>query len=224
MLDALIAAGTDIFRLNFSHGTHESQAATFARVRAAAPRAGREVAILQDLGGPKIRTGPLEGGRPLAVERRRYAARSRPATSSAGRGRRLDARSTGWRASVRPGDRLLLADGSIELRVDGDRRHRDPDDRRRRRRARRAQGHQRAGRRRCRRRRSRRRTSTILKFGLSLGVDMVALSFVQSADRPAAGAAADGRRQRRRRAAGRQARTAAGARTPRRDPRRRATR
>ena len=62
MLDALIAAGTDIFRLNFSHGTHETQGATYARVRAAAQRAGREVAILQDLGGPKIRTGRLDGG------------------------------------------------------------------------------------------------------------------------------------------------------------------
>ena len=67
-LDALIAAGTDIFRLNFSHGTHESHAATFARIRAAAQRAGREVAILQDLGGPKIRTGLLEGGRPIRLE------------------------------------------------------------------------------------------------------------------------------------------------------------
>src|SRR5476651_973823 len=67
ILDALIAAGTDIFRLNFSHGTHDSHAATFARVRAAAGRARRQVAILQDLGGPKIRTGPLEGGRPLKV-------------------------------------------------------------------------------------------------------------------------------------------------------------
>ena len=53
MLDALVLAGTDIFRLNFSHGTHDSQAASYARARAAAARAGREVAILQDLGGPK---------------------------------------------------------------------------------------------------------------------------------------------------------------------------
>src|SRR5258708_31218003 len=64
MIDALIEAGTNIVRLNFSHGTHESHAATFERVRRIAERTGREVAILQDLGGPKIRTGPLEGGHP----------------------------------------------------------------------------------------------------------------------------------------------------------------
>lgn len=68
VLDALLAAGTDVIRLNVSHGTHESQAATFARVRQAAARAKREVAILQDLGGPKIRTGVLQGGRALQVE------------------------------------------------------------------------------------------------------------------------------------------------------------
>ena len=58
MLDALIAAGTDIFRLNFSHGTHESQRGDVRRASARRPRARRrEVAVLQDLGGPKIRTG-----------------------------------------------------------------------------------------------------------------------------------------------------------------------
>src|SRR5450759_916351 len=67
-LDALIAAGTDIFRLNFSHGTHETPAATFARVRAASRRACCEAAILQDLGGPKIRTGRLEGGQPITLK------------------------------------------------------------------------------------------------------------------------------------------------------------
>src|SRR5262244_1184452 len=67
MLDALIAAGVDVFRLNFSHGTHESQGATFARIRAAAARARREVAILQDLSGPKIRTGLLADHKPVTV-------------------------------------------------------------------------------------------------------------------------------------------------------------
>src|SRR5262245_41772061 len=68
MLDALIAAGTGIFRLNFSHGTHETHRATFERIRAAAKLAKREVAVLQDLSGPKIRIGLLEGHQPISVK------------------------------------------------------------------------------------------------------------------------------------------------------------
>ena len=178
MLDALIAAGTDIFRLNFSHGTHDSQAATFARVRAAAARARREVPILQDLGGPKIRTGPLVDHTPFRVA---PGETLRIATGSfEGGPGRLSTAFEGLARSVRPGDRLLLADGSIELRVDatdgaeiqttvvdggeiGEHKGinapgvplptsaitpKDVDD---------------------------------LRFGLSLGVDMVAVSFVQTA-------------------------------------------
>ncbi|MBA3463806.1 MAG: pyruvate kinase [Deltaproteobacteria bacterium] len=61
ILDSLLAAGLDAIRLNFSHGTHESHAETYQRVRAAAERQGREVAILQDLQGPKIRLGDIDG-------------------------------------------------------------------------------------------------------------------------------------------------------------------
>ena len=115
-LDALIAAGTDIFRLNFSHGTHESQAATFARVRAASRRASCEVAILQDLGGPKIRTGRLDGGTPITLQP------GDTVTIATGDGvggpGRLYTTFEGLVKSVRPGDRLLLADGRVELRVD----------------------------------------------------------------------------------------------------------
>ena len=67
VLDALIAAGADVFRLNFSHGNHQSHGAIYRDVRAAAQRAGRVIAIMQDLSGPKIRTGPLEGGHPLQL-------------------------------------------------------------------------------------------------------------------------------------------------------------
>ena len=177
-LDALIAAGTDVFRLNFSHGTHDSHAATFARVRAASTRASCDVAILQDLGGPKIRTGRLEGGRAITL------GTGDQVTIATGDGiggaGRLYTTFDGLAKSVRPGDRLLLADGRVELRVDatngaeiqattveggeiGEHKGinapgvplptsavtpKDIDD---------------------------------LKFGLSLGVDMVALSFVQSA-------------------------------------------
>src|SRR5437763_13328777 len=66
VLEQLITAGVDICRLNFSHGVHEAHAETFARIRAAAARASKVVAILQDLSGPKIRTGRLKGG--LSVE------------------------------------------------------------------------------------------------------------------------------------------------------------
>ena len=115
-LEALIAAGTDIFRLNFSHGTHETHAATFARVRAASKRACCEVAILQDLGGPKIRTGRLAGGKPITL------AAGESVTIATGDGvggpGRLFTTFAGLANSVRPGDRLLLADGRVELRVD----------------------------------------------------------------------------------------------------------
>src|SRR5437762_2028382 len=116
VLEALIAAGTDIFRLNFSHGTQQTQADTFARVRAAAARSRREVAILQDLAGPKIRTGTNRGGRPIPVKSgERLAIGTGDFPGEPGR---LSTTFAGLARSVRPGDRLLLADGSIELRVD----------------------------------------------------------------------------------------------------------
>jgi len=116
MIDALIAAGTDIFRLNFSHGTHDSHAATFERIRAAALRARRVVAVLQDLGGPKIRTGPLEGRRPLVVTA--GSALAIATGDFVGRPGRISTTFDGLAKSVHPGDRLLLADGMVELRVD----------------------------------------------------------------------------------------------------------
>jgi pyruvate kinase len=115
-LDALIAAGTDIFRLNFSHGTQETQRATYERVRAAARRARRETAILQDLGGPKIRTGTNRGGGPIPVERgNRLVIVTGDAAGEPGR---ISTSFAGLAHSVRPGDRLLLADGTVELRVE----------------------------------------------------------------------------------------------------------
>src|SRR3954462_3037538 len=108
-LEALMAAGTDIFRLNFSHGTHASHAATFARVRAASKRAGCEVAILQDLGGPKIRPGRLAGGRAIVLSPGERVA----IVTGDGEGRAgcLYTTFDGLARSVHAGDRLLLADG-----------------------------------------------------------------------------------------------------------------
>ncbi|HEV7769906.1 MAG TPA: pyruvate kinase, partial [Solirubrobacterales bacterium] len=59
VLEQLVAAGADVFRLNFSHSGPERQAETIAAIRAAAGRVGREVAILGDLPGPKLRIGSL---------------------------------------------------------------------------------------------------------------------------------------------------------------------
>ena len=60
-LRTLIEAGVDVFRLNFSHGTHDEHSATLAAIRRAADDCGRIVAVLQDLGGPKIRLGDIPG-------------------------------------------------------------------------------------------------------------------------------------------------------------------
>src|SRR5262245_21631541 len=103
----LIAAGTDIFRLNFSHGTHDSHAAVLARVRAAASTAGREVAVLQELGGPKIRTGRLEGGRAIQLNAG-DSLRIVTGDFIGGPGI-ISTTFDGLAKTVRPGDLLLLA-------------------------------------------------------------------------------------------------------------------
>jgi pyruvate kinase len=178
MIDALIAAGTDIVRLNFSHGTHESHAATLSRVRAAAQRAKREVAVLQDLSGPKIRTGSLEGGRPLQLN---VGDSLRIGTGDfVGSAGRVSTPFEGLARGVRPGDRLLLSDGLIELRVDasdGNEIHTTV-----------VEGGQLGERKGINAPGVVLPASAItpkdiddLKFGLALGVDMVAVSFVQSA-------------------------------------------
>jgi pyruvate kinase len=115
-VDALVRAGVDVFRLNFSHGTHEGHAATYARVRQAADRAGRLVAIMQDLSGPKIRTGRLPGGRAIPVP---TASELRIATGDfVGEPGRVSTGYAELARSVRPGDTLLLDDGRIELQVE----------------------------------------------------------------------------------------------------------
>src|SRR5262245_7252938 len=179
MLNALIAAGTNVVRLNFSHGSPEAHAASIKRIRSAAERAGRDVAILQDLPGPKIRTGRLEGRQPITLTPGEPLIIA--TGDEIGGPGRVSTTYAGLAQSVKSGDRLLLSDGLLELRVDD------------------SNG-------------SQIRTTVVeggrlgerkginapgvtlpasavtdkdiedLKFGLSLGVDLVALSFVQSAE------------------------------------------
>ena len=179
VIAALIEAGVNVFRLNFSHGTHDAHAEVYRRVRDAAARSGCLVAIMQDLSGPKIRTTGFEGGKPLdLLEGAELRIRGGEENGRAGLVFTPYAELV---QSARPGDRLLLDDGRIELRViratDGELvttvvsggslgqnkginapgvalpasaiTPKDADD---------------------------------LRFGLELGVDYVALSFVQTAD------------------------------------------
>lgn len=178
-IESLLVSGVDLFRLNFSHGTHQSHQATYRRIRDASRRTGRHPAIMQDLSGPKIRTGKLAGGTPLTLhEGDRLVISAGEIVGGPGH---ISTSFANLVQSARAGDRLLLDDGKIELRVGsasagelhtvvvtagelGERKginapgvrfpascltDKDVDD---------------------------------LRFGLDLGVDFVALSFVQTAD------------------------------------------
>src|SRR4051794_30083387 len=61
VIRAMVEAGADVFRLNFSHGTHDEHSRALAAIRAVGDETGRRIAVLQDLGGPKIRLGPIPG-------------------------------------------------------------------------------------------------------------------------------------------------------------------
>ena len=109
----LLAAGVDAFRLNFSHGVWQDHEVTCRRIREVAASNGRDVTIVQDLGGPKIRTGkvsepiPLVEGASLAIERGDFVG---------GQGR-VSCSFDALFDSVANGDRLLIDDGRIELEV-----------------------------------------------------------------------------------------------------------
>ena len=115
VIDKLIAAGVDVFRLNFSHGTHDTHRAAFTAIRDAAARAGRHIAIMQDLSGPKIRTGRLPGGKAIDLEPGQTLRIA--AGDEVGAPGRVFTPYAPLVESARPGDRLLLDDGKIELKV-----------------------------------------------------------------------------------------------------------
>ncbi len=114
VIEELIRAGLDVARLNFSHGTHEEHRRLFATVREAADRLGKPVAVLQDLQGPKIRVGRLRGGTV-----RLSAGQEVTLTAEAveGTAERIPCSYAALPRDVTPGDRVLLDDGRLELRV-----------------------------------------------------------------------------------------------------------
>src|ERR1700726_2853521 len=115
IIDALVSAGMDVARLNFSHGTPEEHARNVAAVRRASEHNEKPVGILADLQGPKIRTGALEKGQAVHLHfGKRFVITTRNIIGTA------EGVSTTFRAlpeSVRKGDRILLRDGEIALRV-----------------------------------------------------------------------------------------------------------
>jgi len=115
-LAGLLDAGMDVVRLNFSHGTPAEHAQRLRLVRRLARERGKTLAILQDLQGPKIRIGRLERGEPVELRAgARVTLTTRPVMGNAQR------ISTSFRSlprEVKPGSRILLSDGLIELRVE----------------------------------------------------------------------------------------------------------
>lgn len=116
-LERLMQAGMNVARLNFSHGTHEEHAIVIERVRAISNRIGCSIAILQDLQGPKIRTGALQGGQPVRlVDGSNLTITTRPIVGDA---QVISTTYKGLPRDVKAGDRILLDDGLMELRVLG---------------------------------------------------------------------------------------------------------
>src|SRR3989454_4928104 len=116
-LEQLMRAGMNVARLNFSHGTHPEHELVLDRIRTISARLGCAIAILQDLQGPKIRTGTLEGGQPvLLADGARVTITTRDVVGNA------ETISTTYKQlpqDVKGGDRILLDDGLLELRVLG---------------------------------------------------------------------------------------------------------
>jgi pyruvate kinase len=112
----LVDAGVDVFRLNFSHGTHASHGEAIRRIRQAAQGAGRPVAVMQDLSGPKIRTGALRDRK--AIDLREGESLIIAVGDFPGEPGRVSTTYEGLPAVVSRGDTLLLDDGRIQLRVE----------------------------------------------------------------------------------------------------------
>jgi len=115
IIERLMHAGMDVARLNFSHGKHQDHARSIATLRAAAIEHEKPIAIIADLQGPKIRTGPLAGGTAVTLR-----AGQRFVITTA----RVPGDSSCVSTTFRPlprevhrGNRILLSDGLIELRV-----------------------------------------------------------------------------------------------------------
>lgn len=113
-IERLIAAGADVFRLNLSHGDHELHARAYGAIREAAARTKKPVAVLADLCGPKIRTGRFAGGSVVLEPGQTVTVTTRPVVGGPGL---IPSQYEALAEDVRLGDRILLDDGTLEMRV-----------------------------------------------------------------------------------------------------------
>lgn len=114
MLERLIQAGVDVFRLNFSHGANEEKGDVIRRIRALSDKTGRQIGILADLQGPKIRTGRMENAALHLRKGDQLDITTEPIT---GRPGLISTIYKNLPKDVKAGSRILLDDGLIELKV-----------------------------------------------------------------------------------------------------------
>jgi pyruvate kinase len=114
ILADLIRAGMNVARLNFSHGSHSEHGEVIRHLRRLADELSRPVAVLQDLGGPKIRVGPVSGGTVTLEPGSTFILTRRHVAGDSGK---VSISYPALPRDVRKGDTLLLGDGAIELRV-----------------------------------------------------------------------------------------------------------
>lgn len=117
---ALAQAGANVFRLNFSHGTHEDHAERYRIIRQVEQKLGRPIGILMDLQGPKLRVGRIAGGKTVLTAGQSFRLDLDPAEGDAARANLPHPEIF---AALEDGTDLLLDDGKLRLRVD----HHGPD-------------------------------------------------------------------------------------------------
>ncbi|MFP4499859.1 MAG: pyruvate kinase [Candidatus Hydrogenedentota bacterium] len=116
VIAALLDAGMNVARLNFSHGDRETHQRHYERLRRIAAARGVNLAVMVDLQGPKIRTGPMRGGADVALEQ--DAVITITTAAAVGDAARISTTYANLPYDVHAGDRILIADGMIELRVE----------------------------------------------------------------------------------------------------------
>ncbi|MBC8432241.1 MAG: pyruvate kinase [Desulfobacterales bacterium] len=115
-IERLITTGINVFRLNMSHGTHDEHSDTYQRIRTAAHKLEKPIAVLADLCGPKIRVGTFHNGRIELVTGNSVTVTSRDVI---GRPELIPSQYEALADDVEVGNRILLDDGNIELLVQG---------------------------------------------------------------------------------------------------------